>query len=435
MKTPYLQILARILVVLLFAGAAFDRASAAQPPERLQRADSFLGIHFDFHAGPDCTEIGKNTTREMIENIINLVQPDYLQIDCKGHRGLSSYPTRVGNQAPGFVGDPLRLWRQVTAERGVALYMHYSGVWDSEAIVRHPEWGCRQCRRQAERQSDVVLRSLRGPIAGPAIARTGRRLWRGRRVGGRRMLGLGAGLRRAGVEGIPRRHRNPGRAAQARRPALVRVPGIPPRSVPPLPAPLHRGGEEDASRFPDLQQLGLHGPHARAGLRPGGFPVRRLFAGGQRQLGPAVGPVLGAARQAVGLDGLELHSHHGPRRHEPKNGRPIAARSGRRTGFGRRFPSVLQAEAGRIDLRRADAGDGRGGQVLPRAAGHLPSCRIRAAGGPAVLDGRPTTAGPMACSRASCRGWPARCKPCWKASSRSKSWANTTWPAAWPNTR
>ena len=115
--------------------------SAAQPPERLQRADSFLGIHFDFHAGPDCTEIGKNTTREMIENIIRLVQPDYLQIDCKGHRGLSSYPTRVGNQAPGFVGDPLRLWRQVTAERGVALYMHYSGVWDSEAIVRHPEWG------------------------------------------------------------------------------------------------------------------------------------------------------------------------------------------------------------------------------------------------------------------------------------------------------
>jgi hypothetical protein len=107
---------------------------------RLKRADSFLGVHFDFHAGPDCTEIGKNTTRGMIENIINLVGPDYLQIDCKGHRGLSSYPTSVGHQAPGFVGDPLRLWRQVTAERGVSLYVHYSGVWDSEAIARHPDW-------------------------------------------------------------------------------------------------------------------------------------------------------------------------------------------------------------------------------------------------------------------------------------------------------
>ena len=29
----------------------------------------------------------------------------------------------------------------MTAEHGVALYMHYSGVWDSEAIRRHPDWG------------------------------------------------------------------------------------------------------------------------------------------------------------------------------------------------------------------------------------------------------------------------------------------------------
>ncbi len=110
-------------------------------PKRLTRAESFLGIHFDFHAGTDCTEIGKNTTRAMIENVLNLVKPDYIQIDCKGHPGLSSYPTKVGNPAPGFVGDPLRLFRQVTAERGVGLYMHYSGVWDSEAIRLHPDWG------------------------------------------------------------------------------------------------------------------------------------------------------------------------------------------------------------------------------------------------------------------------------------------------------
>ncbi|MEN6427180.1 MAG: alpha-L-fucosidase [Phycisphaerales bacterium] len=110
-------------------------------PRRLTRAQSFLGIHYDFHAGPDCNEIGKNTTRAMIENVIDQVHPDYIQTDCKGHPGLSSYPTNVGNRAPGFVGDPLRLWRQVTAERGVALYMHYSGVWDSQAIRLHPDWG------------------------------------------------------------------------------------------------------------------------------------------------------------------------------------------------------------------------------------------------------------------------------------------------------
>jgi len=120
--------------------AKLDTVSAETHPARLKRADSFFGLHFDFHAGVDCTEIGKNTTREMVERIIDQVQPDYIQTDCKGHPGLSSYPTKVGNPAPGFVGDPLRLWRQVTAEHGVALYMHYSGVWDSEAIRRHPDW-------------------------------------------------------------------------------------------------------------------------------------------------------------------------------------------------------------------------------------------------------------------------------------------------------
>ncbi|MBI3919909.1 MAG: hypothetical protein HY318_00725, partial [Armatimonadetes bacterium] len=111
-----------------------------QHPERLRRSESFLGIHFDFHAGEDCTEIGKHVTREMVEAIIDQVHPDYIQCDCKGHSGLSSYPTKVGYAAPGFVKDQLRIWRDVTAERGVGLYMHYSGVWDMEAMKHHPSW-------------------------------------------------------------------------------------------------------------------------------------------------------------------------------------------------------------------------------------------------------------------------------------------------------
>ncbi len=130
-----------IIVMYGFLAASISAQDHPETPKRMKRADSFLGIHFDFHAGKDCTEIGKNTTREMIENVIDLVHPDYIQIDCKGHPGLSSYPTKVGNPAPGFVGDPLRLWRQVTAEHGVSLYMHYSGVWDSESIRLHPDWG------------------------------------------------------------------------------------------------------------------------------------------------------------------------------------------------------------------------------------------------------------------------------------------------------
>ena len=120
--------------------AALRSPASTGSPKRLKRADSFFGIHFDFHAGADCKEIGKNTTPEMVETILDAAHPDYIQVDCKGHPGLSSYPTKVGNQAPGFVGDPLRVWREVTARRGVALYMHYSGVWDSEAIRQHPDW-------------------------------------------------------------------------------------------------------------------------------------------------------------------------------------------------------------------------------------------------------------------------------------------------------
>lgn len=142
MRIPSLSpLVATVLACFLLpdlAGVAADAESGAMP-KRLRRADSFLGIHFDFHAGPDCTEVGKNTTPAMIENIVRLVHPDYLQIDCKGHPGYSSYPTRVGQPVPGFVGDPLRVWRDVTARHGVALYLHYSGVFDSHAVLR-PGW-------------------------------------------------------------------------------------------------------------------------------------------------------------------------------------------------------------------------------------------------------------------------------------------------------
>ena len=130
-------------------------------PPRLARAESFLGFHFDFHAGPDSTGIGKRTTPEMIERIIREAHPDYLQCDCKGHPGISSYPTRVGNPAPGIVGDPLRVWRDVTAAHGVALYMHYSGVWDHEALRQHPSWA----RIDEKGHRDPNNTSVFGPYA------------------------------------------------------------------------------------------------------------------------------------------------------------------------------------------------------------------------------------------------------------------------------
>ncbi len=131
------------------------------PKKRSQQegARGFLGVHFDFHAGDDCPEIGKYTTREMIETIVRKVQPDYVQTDCKGHPGYSSYPTKAGNPAPGISADALKIWRQVTAEHGVGLYMHYSGVWDNQAVRHHPEWA----RIDEDGNPDRRLTSVFGP--------------------------------------------------------------------------------------------------------------------------------------------------------------------------------------------------------------------------------------------------------------------------------
>jgi hypothetical protein len=108
--------------------------------ETLRRSDSFFGIHFDLHASENSTELGKTLTLEMIENFLELVQPDYVQIDCKGHSGISSYPTQVGFRAAGYIGDPLALWREATRKHNVALFMHFSGILDRKVAREFPRW-------------------------------------------------------------------------------------------------------------------------------------------------------------------------------------------------------------------------------------------------------------------------------------------------------
>lgn len=125
------------LILILFAGHLYGQKSL---PARPDRAHSYFGLHFDFHAGPDCKEVGKNVDAAMVNNLIDKVKPDFIQVDCKGHPGYTSYPTKVGNPVPGFVRDQLRIWRDVTAARGVSLYLHYSGVWDSRSVELHPNW-------------------------------------------------------------------------------------------------------------------------------------------------------------------------------------------------------------------------------------------------------------------------------------------------------
>jgi hypothetical protein len=129
----------RKLIAVLFFAVLLVPAYGQNPP-RKTRGESFFGLHFDFHADYKDGEIGKTLTPAMIESMLEMVKPDFIQVDCKGHPGFSSYPTKVGNQTKGYVQDTLKLFRQVTARHGIALYVHYSGVWDGRVVQKHPAW-------------------------------------------------------------------------------------------------------------------------------------------------------------------------------------------------------------------------------------------------------------------------------------------------------
>lgn len=104
-----------------------------------RRKDSFWGIHSDFHAKPEMGTVGKTLCEEDIREICRLLKPDYWQVDCKGHPGWASYPTEMGNAMPDFACDTLAMWRKVTREEDVALYLHYSGVIDEKYCAENPD--------------------------------------------------------------------------------------------------------------------------------------------------------------------------------------------------------------------------------------------------------------------------------------------------------
>ena len=125
----------------------------------LSRKEAFFGLHFDLHPTESDTDLGADITEEMIEKLLVEVKPDYIQYDCKGHPGYAGYPTNVGWPSPGIKKDSLAIWRKVTRRHGVALFIHYSGVWDSAAVKHHPEWAC----VNADGQPDKNITSTFGP--------------------------------------------------------------------------------------------------------------------------------------------------------------------------------------------------------------------------------------------------------------------------------
>ncbi len=141
------------------AAASFAARGQQQEKPRLRRSECFFGMHFDLHPSKSDTALGRDVTEPMIEDFLSRVRPDYVQYDCKGHAGYLGFPSKTGTPSPGIVRDSLEVWRRVTARHGVALFIHFSGAWDSLAVAQHPEWA----RVRPDGKPDERQTSLWGP--------------------------------------------------------------------------------------------------------------------------------------------------------------------------------------------------------------------------------------------------------------------------------
>jgi hypothetical protein len=102
----------------------------------------YFGLHYDLHANEKDTELGTRCGLDELLPALKLLRPDFVQTDCKGHPGMTSWPTTVpdGTTSPGVVKDALLQWREATRQLKMPLHCHYSGIWDRAAAKKHPDW-------------------------------------------------------------------------------------------------------------------------------------------------------------------------------------------------------------------------------------------------------------------------------------------------------
>ena len=102
----------------------------------------YFGMHYDLHANGNDTELGTHCSPAELIPMLKLMKPDFVQTDCKGHPGMTSWFTQVpdGTVSPGVVKDAMAQWREATKLLKLPLHCHYSGIWDMAAAKKHPEW-------------------------------------------------------------------------------------------------------------------------------------------------------------------------------------------------------------------------------------------------------------------------------------------------------
>ncbi|MAS37375.1 MAG: hypothetical protein CL610_25465 [Anaerolineaceae bacterium] len=102
----------------------------------------YFGLHYDLHANANDTDLGTRADPETLIPLLKLMKPQWVQTDCKGHPGMTSWFSEVPDAtvSPGTVNDAMAGWRAATRELGIPLHCHYSGISDTAASMKHPEW-------------------------------------------------------------------------------------------------------------------------------------------------------------------------------------------------------------------------------------------------------------------------------------------------------
>ena len=102
---------------------------------------SCFGYHADIHLWPNEKGAGAHALPDELEESLRILNPDWVQVDSKGHPGVTSYFSKVQDAtvAP-LEHDAVAAWREATDRLGLPLICHYSGCIDMAASLKHPEW-------------------------------------------------------------------------------------------------------------------------------------------------------------------------------------------------------------------------------------------------------------------------------------------------------
>ncbi len=117
--------------------------SETQPATRpWYSRNHYAGLHYDLHAHDDDTVLGTGADPQLLVPMLKLMKPDWVQTDCKGHAGYTSWFSEIPEASvpEKLSADALARWREATERLGLPLHCHYSGLWDSAAGARHAAW-------------------------------------------------------------------------------------------------------------------------------------------------------------------------------------------------------------------------------------------------------------------------------------------------------